>query len=111
MSDSNQVLVSGSTFDEFSGSLTNAIQSLPPQVSKHLRTIRRNYFAWYGFEGSYQRMNGRTVGQILAEYQPLATEPIASGVIDGVEYRLDEAMPPRQANEETLPDEGEAKQG
>ncbi len=83
----------GATFDEFSKSLTSAIQSLPPEMGKRLRAIRRNYFGWYGLEGTYKRLNGRTVGQIFAEYDSLDIKPIASGEVDGVTYRLYAARP------------------
>jgi hypothetical protein len=50
--------------------------------------IRKAYFARYGIEGAYERMNNRTVSQIFAEYRPLDVKPIASGEVDGVRYEL-----------------------
>ncbi len=88
MSDFEDAVVSGEYFDEFSKSLTKATQSLPPELSKRLRAIGREYFARNGFREMYNRMNGRTVRQIFAEYQQVVVEPIASGNLDDVEYRL-----------------------
>lgn len=91
MVDLGTLLVSGSDFDEFSKALTLAIQTIPPESSARLRAIRRELFGAYGFIGAYERMNGRTVKDILTEYQPGAVKPLASGKVDEVEYRLYEA--------------------
>jgi hypothetical protein len=101
MSDVNKIVVSGRSFDEFSKSLTKAIQALPQEMSERLRDMRRDYFAWYGFEGMYERMNNRSVGQILAEFRSVDRKPIAAGQIDGLSFRLDEAGSP------SAPEQGE----
>ena len=92
MSDFDQIRVSGSTFNEFSISLTRAIQSLPPEQRDRLSDIRSNCFHAYGFHGTHHRLNNKTVAQILAEFAN-ATPPsytIAEGEINGVRYKLTE---------------------
>src|SRR5262249_37347691 len=105
MTDFETMRIAGLSFDEFSRSLTEVIQALPPEMRKRLHDIRRNYFAWYGFEGAYQRMNDRTVSQIFAEYQPMNVTPVASGEVDGVRYELHEAPPPRSEGGERTAEE------
>jgi hypothetical protein len=99
------LLVSGSSFHEFSNSLTAVIQTLPPEMRKRLRDIRKNYFCWYGLDELYKRLNDRTVSQIFAEYQPIDVEPIASGEVDGLRYDLYEAPPPFTSDGEDIADE------
>jgi hypothetical protein len=72
---------------------------LPPEISNRLREIRRNYFAWHGFEGAQRRLNNRTVAQILAEYEPLDVKPVASGEVDGVRYELYDPAPPEMVDD------------
>ena len=93
MTDFENRIVSGATFGDFSRSLSAVIQLLPSEMGKRLHDIRRNYFARYGFNGAYQRMNNRTVSQIFEELQPMDVEPIAAGEVDGVRYELTEAPP------------------
>jgi hypothetical protein len=91
MTDPEEILVSGSNFDEFSRSLTSAIKALPAELSKKLRSIRSDYFGWHGFDGAYLRLNNKTVRQIFESYQPESVAPLASGEVDGVRYTLFEA--------------------
>ena len=100
MADPQSVRVSGSNFDEFSKSLTAAIQAVPPDLSLQLREIRKRCFGRYGFDGMYEKMNGRTVQQILEEYQSIPVVPIAAGKVDGVEYVLYRPPSTQPRNEE-----------
>ena len=77
MKEFESVRVSGGSFDEFSRALTSTIQNLPSEMRKRLHEIRRNYFAWYGFEGAYQRMNDRTVSQIANRQRIVELFPAA----------------------------------
>jgi hypothetical protein len=101
MSEFNQMSVSGSDLNEFSRSLTKAIQSLPPEQRKQLDAIRMNCFAAYGFEGTRDRLNKKTVGEILEEFDnvtfPFRT--IVEGERDGVRYRLTEPTPDGETKE------------
>src|SRR5262249_38029497 len=99
MTDYGTLLVSGSSLQEVSKCLTKVIQALPPEMSKQLRTILRNYVGWYGIEAAYERMNNRTVSQIFAEYQPRDVKPIAAGEVDGVRYELHDAPPSHTTGE------------
>jgi hypothetical protein len=93
MSDLAKLIASGSSHRELSERLTEILQELPPETAKRFHKIRLNYTVWYGFAGMYERMNGRTVEQIFTEYRPVDEEPIASGEVDGLRYKLYEAPP------------------
>ena len=97
MKDFETLAISGSNQDEFGKSCTKVFRSMPPDERKRLLGIFENYFARYGLEGQFQRMNNRTVGQIFAEYQHEDVDPIASGQIEGVRYALYD--PPKTSNE------------
>jgi hypothetical protein len=93
MTDYGELLVSGSTPQDVARSVTAVFRLLPQEMAQRLRTIRRNYFLWYGYEESLERLNNRTISQIFSEYQPLDVKPIAAGEIDGLRYELHEAPP------------------
>lgn len=80
--------ISGASLPEFCDSYNEVISSLPRETAKVLASIRKNYFSAFGVEGWYQRMNNRSVAQIVAEYQPGDEHPIASGELDGVRWAL-----------------------
>jgi hypothetical protein len=58
---------------------------------KRLREIWSAYFSRGAFDLLYERLNGRTVGTILAEFDQTAVPPIAEGELEGVKYRLYDA--------------------
>ena len=91
MDNFNDILIFGPDFNKFSHSLTAAMNSVPRHITKHLRQIFSAYFSRGAFDLVYSRMNDRTVGQILAEFDGAASEPMAKGEVDGVEYRLYDA--------------------
>jgi hypothetical protein len=102
--DYGTLFVSGSSLQEISRSLTQVIRTLPPELSKQLHLIRRNYMGWYGVEEGFNRLNHRTVSQIFAEYQEINVEPLASGEVEGVRYELYDAPPPDPGDSEPKPD-------
>jgi hypothetical protein len=71
----------------------NAIGSeLPLDIRKRFNKVFKAYWQRYGFEGAFQRLNNRTVAEILAEYDPRDDPtPIASGELEGLRYELYEA--------------------
>ena len=71
-----------------------AFRAVAPEVGRQLRDILVNYLAAYGVEGAYERMRGRSVAQVVAEYRPAPTDLIASGEDGGVQYSLNERPPP-----------------
>jgi hypothetical protein len=95
MADLEKIVLSCSSFDQFSNSFRDVIAALPPETVKRLRDILQSYFGKYGIEGACRRMNNRTVAQILAESQAVDVEPIASGEIDNVQYKLYEGPSPQ----------------
>jgi endonuclease/exonuclease/phosphatase (EEP) superfamily protein YafD len=94
MTEPEKILLSWSSLQEFSGAFSTVLRALPPQMAERLHAIRRAYLVRYGVVATCQRMNNRTVAEILAEYQPDDVKPIASGEMDGVRYQLYEAPPP-----------------
>lgn len=101
MSDPGEALVSCSRWEEIVGVLNAVNRGLPLEMRKRLHEVFTNYAASYGLQGAYERLNNRTVSQILTEYQP-STEPdvIASGEIDGMRYRLCKAPAKASADSE-----------
>jgi hypothetical protein len=100
MPDPDSIVFPGSTFEEFWQSDNSVAQSLPIEMRKSLTAIVKVYFARYGLQGVYERMNNRTVTQIFAEYQPEDVKPIISGEKDGVRYALYEGPPDHSADSE-----------
>jgi hypothetical protein len=90
MTDFGTIKLSCSSLADFSRSFSAVYRVLPPEMQKRLGGILDNYFASYGIEGAYERLKGRTVSQIFAEYEPGDVKEIASGEVDGVRYRLTE---------------------
>jgi hypothetical protein len=90
-----KMVISGSSFQEFSKAFTSVVRLLPHEMAKDLRAIMRSYAVRVGVDGTYQRMNGRTVSEIIAESRPEDVEPIASGEVDGTRYRLFDSLHPR----------------
>jgi hypothetical protein len=88
MTDFDAMVMSGADYGEFSKSFGSVCRELPREMANRLSSILKNYFASYGFDGVYQRMNGRTVAQIFSEYQGVDVKPIASGEVDGMRYNL-----------------------
>lgn len=88
MTDYGSIKVSCSNFREFPRALSTVLKALPPEMSKRLRDILLKYLAKYGMDDACKRMNGRSVSQIFAEYQPVDVKPVVSGEVDGVRYNL-----------------------
>jgi hypothetical protein len=65
------------------------VAGLSPDVARQLKGVRNEYLIAYGWEGVFERFNGRTVAQVLVEYREPTHPPIvASGEIDGIRYTL-----------------------
>jgi hypothetical protein len=94
MVDLERIFFSCPSFDQFPKTLGEVGAALDEQTSRKLIEIVKRYIARYGFMGVYDRLNGRSVSQIFAEYQPGDLNPIASGDTDGLHYELHEASPP-----------------
>ena len=79
--------------EEFVRAVNTFVPQLAPDVRRRFNTIKLVYLAEYGISGLYERMNGRTVTQVIAEFQ--GTEPgvVAQGERDGVRFTLYEPAP------------------
>ena len=68
---------------------------MPPGPREQLEAIRNDCVSAFGFDGTHERLNNKTVGEILEEFGnfrfPIRT--IAEGEMDGVKYRLTEPIP------------------
>ena len=92
MTDLNNIRLS-CPFEKLSSSYRDVIAQLPVDVARRLGKVFSSYFRRFGLEGAHERLNNRSVAQILAEFPPGETQPIASGEVDGVRYKLYEALP------------------
>ena len=88
MAEFEEMVISGSSIKEFFKSYSQVQQVLSVEVRRRLVEIVKAYAGAHGFEGVYERMNHRTIAQIFAEYQPTRREPIESGEVDGMRWRL-----------------------
>ena len=89
-------------FEKLSSSYREVIAQLPVDIALRLRDIFKSYFGRVGLEGVHERLNNRSVAQILREFQPGEAQTIASGEIDGVRYKLYDALPEKTATDEGL---------
>ena len=80
----------------------NAVMpKLPRDVRKRLHRLVLKYLHLDDLEGLYQRVNNRTVEEILARIVPGDDPtPIASGEVDGLRYELYDASPVDSGNNE-----------
>jgi len=88
MPDEADAFLSGSTVVELFSCYNALVVNLSPETRKQLGRVFMSYSSMYGFDGLFQRVNGRTVSQVLAEFVPGDMEPIASGDQGGVRYAL-----------------------
>ena len=91
MKDPATLLVSGSAATEIVRAYNLVVRELSPEMGKRLSGILSNYLARFGLEGVYERLNNRTVAQIVAEFEPGAPKVVASGEADGLRFTLYEA--------------------
>jgi hypothetical protein len=96
MLDPATTLLSGSDWKQIVGAYNRIVNELPPDAKTALMAVFKAYYLAYDAQGLYERLNGRTVAQILAEYQEQPSPPVLvkSGERDGVRYTLEEAPRP-----------------
>jgi hypothetical protein len=100
MLDPESALISCADAQEIADACSNIVAQLAPDVARQLKGVRNEYLIAYGWEGVFERFNGRTVAQILAEYREPAHPPIgASGELGGLRYTLYAA--PEEEGEQT----------
>jgi hypothetical protein len=88
MAASDDVLLSCSKWEELVGAYNRVNALLPPDVRRRIADIMINYLASFGPQGTFERMNNRTIAQILAEYRPGPAKVIDSGKTEGLEWEL-----------------------
>ena len=104
MTEFDAMQLSGTNYGELSKCFSAVCRALPREIAKRLCSIHDNYFASYGFDGVYQRMNGRTVSQIFSEYQAADVKLIASGEVEGTRYNLYQGSRPEATKGEGAAD-------
>jgi hypothetical protein len=87
------VLFSCSSLEQFMASMNTAMNSLSPDTRTRMLAIVMKYYGWHGFNGTYQRLNNRTIAHIFADFQTEDAKPIAAGELDGVRYELHDGGP------------------
>lgn len=69
--------------------------ALPPELGERFNAIAKEYVISYLTEGLYERLNGRTIVEIISEFEQngggLKRNVVASGERDGIRYTLYEA--------------------
>ena len=93
MVDLDKIVFSCCSEQELSNSTSAVTTQLPIELRRRFTSILCNYLAAFDVAGTIARLNGRSVSQIFAEYQPGNIKVVASGERDGVRYELLEADP------------------
>lgn len=96
MQASSDPVFSGANKQEFGTSYSRIAATLPLDIKRKLADVFTSYFAAYGYQGVFERLKGRTVGQVLDEYkEPAPPAVIAEGEMEGVRYTLYDPPPER----------------
>ena len=85
------IQVSCSRWQNIIGVINAVIPELSLDARKRFRKLVTNYIARLGIEGLYEKINNKTVGQILSDVDSGPSNVIQTGVRDGVRYSLYEA--------------------
>ena len=89
MDDPLAAVISCSDWPQIVTATNRVIPNLSPDLRRRFNSVFRGYAVAYGLEGVFVRMNGRTVAQILDEYQPpQVPDIVAQGELNGVRYTL-----------------------
>ena len=110
MHDLESLRVSGASAEDFLANFSSVVDPLPRETRKRLRAIRNTYIIAYDLNGAFERMNNRSLAQIIAEYQEPDMKPVASGEVDGVRYELFDS-PSREGQQVEPPPRREPDRG
>lgn len=92
MLDPESAVISCPGPDQMEAACAAVIARLAPDVARQLRHVRNEYLIAYDWPGVFERLNGRTVAQVLAEFrEPAGSPAVAEGDVDGVRFALYEA--------------------
>ena len=67
---------SGSDLQQFGTCYSRIAATLPVDLKRKLASVFKSYFAAYGLQGVYERLNGRTVAQVLDDFKQPDTPAI-----------------------------------
>ena len=88
MIDPSQVEISCGSVDGIVGACNDAVLKLSPTLRMKLNQVFSMYLHRFEIEGVFERLNNRTVAQILAECDSKNSNVVASGERDGTEWTL-----------------------
>lgn len=87
-----ELQISCETHDSVMATLDRLKPQLPIDVRRRFTFMQLRYWQLHGEDGLFERVNNRTVGEILAVFESHEkSAPIASGEIDGLRYQLYDA--------------------
>ena len=89
----NKVHICCADPDRIIGEIDQVMPLLDPDVRRRLNTIKMQYLAAHGIQGEYERLNDRTVSQILDEHHEGGVQEVAQETRDGVRFTLFEPRP------------------
>ncbi len=89
MSDWENIAVKADNGEHALRVMNALMPQLPAGVREKLIHIELKYHRLHGFEGLYDRVNNKTIAQILSEFDwDNDPKPIESGQIGDVQYKL-----------------------
>ena len=94
----DSIVIACSDWQQIVSATNRIIPELSLDLRRQLNSVFSNYLAAYGLEGVFERMNGKTVTQILNEYRDSTSPPVvAKGELEGVRFTLYEAPRPNES--------------
>lgn len=72
----------------FVRAVNTVVPRLPPEVRRRFNFIKLYYLTEFGVSGIFEQMNGRTVAQVIDEYQGPEPGVTAEGEWDCVRFTL-----------------------
>jgi hypothetical protein len=90
-----EIVLSCVRWQELPGTYNRLKDELPIQVRGRMNDIMVSYLARFGPKGVFERMNNRSIAQILSEFDSGQPKLVESGEVEGVVYQLyDRPVPP-----------------
>jgi hypothetical protein len=88
MAEYENIVLSCARWEELPSTYNKINGLLPRDIRTRMTEIMVNYMASYGSQGLFERVNNRTIAQIITEYQPGPTKCITSGEVGDVRYTV-----------------------
>jgi hypothetical protein len=91
MRDPMTFLIRSENADSIIGAMDAMMPEIPTEFRRQFATIKMRYWRLYGMQGLFDRVNNKTVQQVLEEFEGTSPKPIASGKIGEISYELFDA--------------------